>query len=148
MEESSNPTASLWRRLAAMVYDGLLLLALLMAATALFLPLTGGEAVIYQPAPVRFIYWMCMTAVWIGFYGLFWVRRNGQTLGMAAWRLKLVAEGGGPILWTDVLRRLGGGALSMVALGLGFFWILIDREQLTWHDRLSRTRPIVLPKRR
>ena len=45
---NSRPAAGLPRRLAALVYDSLLLLALLMIATACFLPFTGGEAVTWS----------------------------------------------------------------------------------------------------
>ena len=45
------PLPGLLRRLAAMVYDGLLVLALLMIVTACFLPFTGGEAVTLATLP-------------------------------------------------------------------------------------------------
>jgi uncharacterized RDD family membrane protein YckC len=37
--------------------------------------------------------------------------------------------------------------VSLAALGLGYFWIWIDRERLAWHDRWSGTRVVVVPKR-
>ena len=41
---SQSQTASLFRRLAALLYDSLLLLGVWFIATALLLPFTGGEA--------------------------------------------------------------------------------------------------------
>lgn len=140
------PVAGLWRRLAALVYDVLLLLALLMIATAFFLPFTGGENVESGGPVLLNIYRVAMVAVWIGFYGVFWTR-GGQTLGMKVWRLRLVRDSGHAVRWRDVLSRLSAGVLSLAPAGLGFFWVLFDRDGLAWHDRLSHTRPLVLPKR-
>ena len=138
--------AGLLRRLAAMLYDGLLLLAVLMVATALVLPLTGGEAV--EPARnpfLVFVYRAMLVLLICGFYGLFWTRR-GQTLGMASWRLRVEREDGGLLTWSDSLRRLGWALLSLVPFGLGFLWVLFDPQRRAWHDRLSGTRIVVLPK--
>jgi uncharacterized RDD family membrane protein YckC len=64
---------------------------------------------------------------------------------MLAWRLKLVRADGGQITWRDILIRLAGACVSAASLGLGYFWIWLDRDALAWHDRWSRTRVIVLP---
>ena len=144
---SSAPVrAGLLRRLGAMLYDGLLLLAVLMVATALFLPLTGGEAVDPGAHPMlELAYRLMLLLLVVGFYGLFWTRR-GQTLGMASWRLRVEREDGALLGWGDTLRRLGWALVSLLPLGLGFVWILFDPERRAWHDRLSRTRVVVLPK--
>jgi uncharacterized RDD family membrane protein YckC len=139
--------ASLLRRLGALLYDGLLLLAVLMVATAMFLPLTGGEAVDPQRTPVlEFVYRLLLLVLVVGFFGLFWTHR-GQTLGMASWRLRVEREDGRLLGWSDAARRLGWAIVSLVPLGLGFAWILIDPQRRAWHDRLSGTRVVVLPKR-
>ena len=139
--------AGLLRRLGAMLYDGLLLLALLMVATALFLPLTGGEALNAQAHPVlELVYQAALVLLILGFFGLFWTRR-GQTLGMASWRLRVEREDGRLLTWGDTTRRLAWALLSLLPLGLGFVWILFDPGRRAWHDRLSRTRVVVLPKR-
>jgi uncharacterized RDD family membrane protein YckC len=81
-----------------------------------------------------------------GFYYYFW-RRNGQTLGMQAWRLRLdIAEGGRPSL-RQCLLRMPVGFLALLCGGLGYWWIWIDRDRLAWQDRASSTRVVVLPKR-
>ncbi len=145
MSSQPFPTATLWRRLAAMVYDLLLLLALMLVTTSLFLAVTRGQAIIEAPGPVLFLYRLTLAAVWMGFYGFFWMRR-AQTLGMAAWRMKLVRDDGAPLTWSDVLRRLAAGVFSLLPFGAGFLWALIDRDKLAWHDKISRTRPVVLAK--
>lgn len=139
--------AGLLRRLGAMLYDGLLLLAVLMVATALFLPLTGGEALERHTHPaLAFAYRMALLLLVVGFHGLSWTRR-GQTLGMASWHLRVEREDGRLLTWGDSLRRLGWGLLSLLPAGLGFAWILVDRQRRAWHDRLSGTRVVVVRKR-
>jgi uncharacterized RDD family membrane protein YckC len=138
--------AGLLRRLGGMLYDGLLLLAVLMIATALFLPFTGGKAIDPLANPVlEWVYRATLLLLVAGFFGVFWTRR-GQTLGMASWRLRVEREDGTPLTWGDALRRLAAAALSWLPLGLGYLWILVDRDRRAWHDRLSRTRIVVVPK--
>lgn len=138
--------AGLLRRLGAMLYDGLLLLAVLMVATGLFLPLTGGEAISPREHPaLEFVYRAVLVVLTVGFFGIFWTRR-GQTLGMASWRVRVEREDGALLDWGDTLRRLAAALLSWLPLGLGFLWVLIDPQRRAWHDRLSRTRVVVVPK--
>ena len=139
-------SAPLWRRLAAIAYDTLLLIALWFATAALLLLLSGGQLT----APDRPLWLLAaeqgaLVAVTWGFFVWFWTH-GGQTLGMRAWRLKLVTEYGGPVSLPAANRRLLAAVLSFGAAGLGFIWILLDRERCAWHDRLSGTRVIVLPK--
>jgi uncharacterized RDD family membrane protein YckC len=139
--------AGLLRRLGALLYDTLLLLALFMVATALMLPLTGGEAITAAGHPaLEFVYRATLLALLVGFHGLFWTRR-GQTLGMASWRLRVEREDGALLTWPDTLRRLAAAAVSLAAAGLGFLWIVVDPERRAWHDRWTRTRVVLLPKR-
>ncbi len=140
--------AGLFRRLAALLYDALLILALWMIVTAVFLPFTGGEAVRWSASPPLFVtHKLVMALVVVGFYGVFWTRQ-GHTLGMSAWRLRVSRLDGGLPTWGDTLRRIGAGVLSWLAVGLGWLWCLFDRERRTWHDLLSQTRVTVTPKRR
>ena len=55
-------------------------------------------------------------------------------------------QSGGPLTVRLALIRYVVGLVSVVALGLGFLWILIDPEKLAWHDRAAGTRVVVLPK--
>jgi uncharacterized RDD family membrane protein YckC len=138
--------AGLARRLGAVVYDALLLAALWFVTTALFLPLTGGEALSSMRTPrLELVYRAALVAVLVAFYGLSWTSR-GQTLGMAAWRLRVEREDGGLLTWRDVLARLAAALLSWFPLGLGWLSALVDPQRRTWHDRLTRTRVVMLPR--
>lgn len=131
--------ASLWRRLAALLYDSLLLLGVLFLATALLLPLTGGAAIpAYQP--LFQVYLLCVS---FGFFTYFW-RRGGQTLGMQAWHIRLVNQAGGAISLRQALLRFSIAWLSAAALGLGFVWALFEPQRRTWHDLAAGTRVIRL----
>jgi uncharacterized RDD family membrane protein YckC len=140
-------SAGLLRRCGAMLYDLLLVLALLFIVTALFLPFTGGEAITPdRSAAVERIYQAVLLLVVVLFFCLFWTWR-GQTLGMLAWRLRVERSDGTLLTWRDALVRLGGACVSLAALGLGYFWIWFDRDRLAWHDRWSGTRVVVVPKK-
>lgn len=134
-------TPGLLRRLAAMLYDGLLLLALMVVATSLItLPLgmpRGSGRVLFQ----IFLFELIPLAFFTGFWT--W---GGQTLGMRAWRLRLVREDGQPPVWSDALKRHLAAILSWLVFGLGFLWILVDPQRLAWHDRLSHTRLVLVKK--
>ncbi len=134
----------LWRRLAAASYDGLVVLALWFIASALVMPLSRGAITPDHPL-AELLYRIYIVAVGFLFFGGFWVR-NGQTLGMLAWRVKTVQSGNGKsITWTQALLRYLAAYLSWAALGLGFWWSLFDRDRKTWHDRLSGTTLVRAP---
>jgi uncharacterized RDD family membrane protein YckC len=137
------PNAHLWRRLAAIVYDGLLLIAVWMLATLPWLAL-GSDGLAHGLARNAFRLWLLL--IGCGFFALFW-RLGGQTLGMRAWRLQARSADGG-LSWRQAWLRSVAALLSWLPAGLGFWWSLADRDRLAWHDRLSGTHLVVVPKRR
>ncbi len=140
-ENTSLPHCGLARRLAAILYDSLLLMAILFMASLVVLPLMGDN----PSAPTLFVFRLYLLVLAFAFFAWFW-SHGGQTLGMRAWRIRLQnRRGGPPSLWQLMLRFLVA-ILSWLAFGLGFLWSLIDREKLTWHDRYSMTELVVLPK--
>ncbi len=128
----------LWRRLAAASYDGLIVLALWFIATALVMPLSRAAVAPDHPL-AELLYRLYLLAIGYAFFAGFWVR-DGQTLGMLAWRLKLVRSSDGrTVSWKQALMRYLAALLSWAALGAGFWWSAFDGEHKTWHDRLSGT---------
>lgn len=144
MNQNSLPDQppGLRRRLAAMAYDALLLTGIFMLASLPFVTYAAGP-----PAGtlLRIGFQLYLMLVAFLFFGWFWVR-NGQTPGMLAWRLKLVQRDGAPVTWPLAAKRFAAALLSWACLGLGFLWVLVDRDQLAWHDRMSGTRLRLLPK--
>jgi uncharacterized RDD family membrane protein YckC len=136
----SLPSAGVWRRLAAMLYDAFLILALWMGVGAVAIAVNGGEA-IASNNPVLPSLLLIAT---VGFYTYFW-RRGGQTLGMRAWRLRLVNERSGPVTGLQCALRCIVGIGSLCGF-LGYIWLWFDAQNKTWHDRVSFTKVVVVPK--
>ncbi len=133
--------ASLLRRLGSMLYDFLLVFALMCLGTIPFLIIGKGEAVPSGTLPHQ----MTLLAIAYAFFVGFW-SRSGRTLGMQSWGLQLQQENGELPTWQQSSLRFTAAIISWVPLGLGFWWQLWDKDSLTWHDRLSKTRLIYYPK--
>ncbi|MDD2723344.1 MAG: RDD family protein [Methylovulum sp.] len=128
------PVPGFWRRLAAVIYDLILLIAVFFVATALLLPLNSGEAFTRQ----QFLYPLYLLAISFIFYGWFWTH-GGQTLGLKAWKMRVLTLEHKPLNWTQAFIRFVTSLLSWGIFGLGFLWILFDKNQRGWHDHLSKT---------
>ena len=125
------PPASLLKQLAAMIYDSLLILAILFVATAVLLIFNQGEAIESNPSFNLFLVFILFT-----FYAWFW-QKSGQTLGMRVWKIRIVSDFGGNPGWGTSFLRLGFAVLSMLCFGMGYLWRLF--RPYTWHDKLSQT---------
>ena len=134
--------ASLLRRIGAMLYDGLLILALLFLATIPFLIASNEDAI----SPGNLAYQLTLLAVAYAFLVGFWCRR-GSTLGMLAWGLRVESEDGSMPTVAQGTIRFIVAPISLLAAGLGFLWQLWDKEKRTWHDLASGTRLMYYPKK-
>lgn len=137
---SDETSAPLARRLAALLYDAFLLVGLLFVFTLLMIFARGGRAI----AAGTLWYEAGLVAVAFAFCGLSWTR-GGQTIGMKAWRIRVVAREGSTIDWSRAALRFFASWLSLLPAGLGYWWALVDRQRCCWHDRLSDTRVIRAP---
>lgn len=126
------------RRLAIVVYDFLLLIAVLFLATALLLPFNAGEAFTRE----QIFYPVYLLLVSFVFYGWFWTH-GGQTLGLRAWKTKVLTFEQQPITWLQAFVRF---VTALASCGLGLLWVLLDKRQRSWHDYLSRTAVFSEPK--
>ncbi|WP_043757127.1 RDD family protein [Imhoffiella purpurea] len=138
---------SIPRRLGALLYDLVLLLAVLMVAnTIVVIPyelITGHH--IYEEAFPLLLMRLYLLAVIVGFYVYFWTH-GGQTLGMRAWRIRVVDDKGSDLGTGTAIARFGWSVLSYLPAGLGLWWSLFDREGLAWHDRKSHTCLVMVEK--
>lgn len=110
-----------------------------MVVTLIFIALRGGQAV----SPGALPYQLLLLIVAAAFHVSSWLR-GGQTLGMRAWRIRLEKRSGAAIDLRTGLLRFAAGVLTILSCGMGLFWLWIDRDRLTWHDRLAGTRVVVL----
>ncbi|MBL8298062.1 MAG: RDD family protein [Rhodanobacteraceae bacterium] len=141
MNDATPRPAHLGLRVAAAIYDFFPLLALWMATGAVALLATRGKL-----DPHAWWYFPTLVLVTASYYLLSW-RYGGQTIGMRAWRLRVVDRNGTSPGWTAALLRFVVAQVSLAALCLGFVWCLFERERRSWHDLASGTRVLQLPKR-
>ena len=133
-------SAGLFRRLAAILYDSLLIIAMWLITTLLLVAFINDGAALQGPLFQFGLYFeACL------FYSYFW-RLRGQTLGMQVWKIKLVSPSFQTLSWQECFARLFFALVSVSMLGLGFIWMLFDPDRLTWHDRASGTRVVLLRK--
>ena len=99
---STLPPPPLWRHCMAMLYDTLLVIPLFMAAAGVWVAVLGPTESISEPAVPAYLQWCSWLVILIAFFGVFW-RRAGQTLGMQAWRIKLITDSGEPLSWRSVI---------------------------------------------
>ena len=149
------PTVGLGRRLAAMFYDFLLCVALLIVTGAIYKfiqmqiigearmrALTESGALDGDP-----LYSTVLLFVLFGFFAKFWTH-SGQTLGMQVWGIRVQnADGSRISLWQALLRFMVSIA-SWLCAGLGFFWVLVDKQKRSWHDIYSNTQLVRIPKQK
>ncbi|MAY14486.1 MAG: hypothetical protein CMI06_04020 [Oceanospirillaceae bacterium] len=148
MSDQNYPTAPLSRRLAALAYDALVLIALYIMLGGLLV--TAVSKIIGSPEFVRLSPAMSMSVMFticFLYYSHSW-RRGGQTIGMKAWGLKLLNDNnkGTGIQLSQCMLRTGVGFFSLLFVGLGFWWMLFDKQQRSWHDIASLTRMVYIPK--
>jgi uncharacterized RDD family membrane protein YckC len=131
-------TPSIPRRLASMLYECLLVLALLFVASFAVIGMVGD----LRTPGARLLYQAYLGLVTACYFVWFWLH-GGQTLPMKTWRFKLVsADGTAPSVKQAVVRFLV--ALPGIGLfGIGLWWALFDRDQQFLHDRIAKTKLIV-----
>ncbi|WP_148862458.1 RDD family protein [Marinobacter fonticola] len=152
-EDERLPPASLVKRLLAMLYDGLICIAVLIVATWGYTLLAAwvvgfeeykqmAEAgrINSDPLLTSFLF-----VVLFLFFGYFWTH-TGQTLGMQVWRVRVENPDGTSIRWPQALLRFLMGWVSWLACGLGYLWMIWDGENRSWTDRFSESLVVQVPK--
>ena len=138
--------APLWLRLAAAVYDLFPLIALWMLTAGLCLLAVGGHVdLTHPPLAWRIALRLALLAVTAAYFVVSW-SRGGQTIGMRAWRLRVVSVQGDRLAWSRASARFAASLLSLLALGIGFAWCLFEPDRRGWHDLVAGSRVIRLPK--
>jgi len=130
---------SLLRHLGVIVYDLLLLISVLLFASAIAVGINaltqGGEA-IRSGNPFFLLYLIATSYV---FYAWFWMH-GGQTLGMRSWKVHLISADNNSLTWQKAFMRFVIALLSWLPLGLGFWWQFTGKDKISLTDQLSATR--------
>ena len=108
----------LWRRLTALVYDLLAVVAIVMVVGLLCQLATGGQLVATGAHAVIAWWYQPLQGLVVGAYFVVSWLRGGQTLGMRPWRIRVVAADGGKVTPGQALRRVVVAALPLLLLGL------------------------------
>ena len=122
------------RRLAALID-----LACLLFAYGGFLMLFGslGGQFTFSKLTAA-VYSTTFAIVYLQYFALFTIF-GGTTPGMMMRNLQVTSFSGEPPTPRQMLLRSAGYILSAGTFFLGFLWAMWDEDQLTWHDRFSRT---------
>lgn len=134
--------APLPTRIAVMVYELLLVTAVLFVAALPFLYLVGSA----QSGWLRHVFQFYLVGVLFAYFSAFWLR-SGQTLAMKTWRIRLVNPNGAPVTLKQAALRFVLALLGLLLAGVGFWWALFDRDRQFFHDRIVGTRLIRVPRK-
>ncbi len=152
-DNSALTPAPLWRRIAAIVYDTFLVIALLVLVGFINL---GIQMAIFGEDQLRQmtkqgvtldgpLFYMAILLTIFGFFSVCWTKK-GQTLGMQAWRICIVSDNGHPISLIQALQRFLVAIPSLCLAFAGLIWIKVDPQQKSWQDKASCSRTVLLQK--
>lgn len=157
-------TPSFKRRIICLVYESLLLLAVLFIASLIFHLIIRDTQTSYFKPLFQFYLFIIM-----GYYFIWFWTHGGQTLAMQTWKMRIVTNDGSRLTTKKAIVRYLSSLLgiisfvvidhivpfefvtkfhlvlmSLIFFGFGFFWALFDRDHQYLHDRLAGTRIIKL----
>ncbi len=129
-----------FRLFASCVYELLLLLALWMLCTWMFVSLFGDATSHYKRSFLQLFLWLVT-----GAYFVWCWTKTGQTLATKTWKIKLVTQNlanqqNVNLNKRQAIIRYALASASILACGLGFIWALVDKDRLFLHDRLLKMR--------
>ena len=128
----------LWKHFASYFYDIFPVLGVLLLTNLLVLFARDGVEV-----PANTLWFSFLIFFEIGFYYIHSWKIGGQTLGMRAWKIKIVSNSNSDnITYIQATLRFVTGIISSLMLGLGLFWKLFSKKNLSWMDMVSQTSTI------
>jgi uncharacterized RDD family membrane protein YckC len=136
------PPAPFLIRIAAMVYELLLVTAVVFVASFLIIPVVGDLQAPWQ----RHLFQFYILAVLFAYFSAFWLR-SGQTLAMKTWRIRLISRDGARLTLKQAALRFVLALVGLALAGAGFWWALFDRDRQFLHDRIAGTRLVRAPRK-
>jgi len=129
-------------RLISFILDHLIILGI----SLLILIAFGVMAALFNAAGADFLTATSVLAAIIGFFATYFVyfpyfwTKNGQTLGMRLFRLRVVMDkDGGKVTLGPAILRLIGYWIDQIVFYLGYIWVLVDSRRRGWHDLIAGT---------
>ena len=144
----SGPRAGFGARLGAAIIDGILVSAVVNGLSRVF----GANLFEYSNRNGHLEFHFAATGIWalvsiaipLVYYSYLEGSGSGQTLGKKLLNIRVIDySGGGPIGFGRGLLRWIGRLASAAVCGLGYLWMLWDKEKQTWHDKIAQT--VVVP---
>jgi len=134
-----NRYAGFWIRFAAAVIDIILLLAIQAGIEMGF----GNPANPLGQSQPNTTGWVVPQFVFfianILYDVLFWVNYGGATPGKKLMGIKVIQTNGKPLTYPVAIIRWFAQYISLVPLGLGYFWVAFDKKKQGWHDKIAST---------
>lgn len=125
-----------------MLYDLFPLIGLWIVATTLWVLVFHAVYDPQHPDPLlRALLSLWLLAVTAAYFTVSWMR-VGATIGMRAWKMRLVRGDGSRVGARVATLRFVLATLSLILLGCGFWYAWFDAERRPWHDRVCGTRTI------
>jgi uncharacterized RDD family membrane protein YckC len=136
-QEALSKAPSLLKLGACLIYEALVVMALSLVCVSVLILLVGDAT-----QGVKRYLLQVFLLVAVGVYFIWCWHRNGQTLAMQTWNLKLVGPDGRLVLFKMAIARYLLACAGLILFGLGFLWVFVDRDRLFLHDRLLKNRII------
>ena len=127
---------NLFRRLASIFYDGVLVVAIVIITSLPFYSFNVEESFLLKLTMQLYFYLIIKY-----FFVWFWVN-SAATLGMKSWKIKIVDINGNNISYKKAIVRFNASILSISIFGLGFLISLFRKDKKCLHDIISRTQLI------
>ena len=131
----TRPLPGIGRRLAAMLYESLVVFAVLLIGFWLPQAFLSGMGIMLSGKGL----WLHVFALLMGYFVWFWLN-GGQTLPMKTWKLRLTGADGTPPRPLQALLRYLAAWPSILLFGIGILWALVDKDRQFLHDRIAGTR--------
>ena len=135
--------AGFFKRVFSLIYDSLAITGIILSLSLLLVLLNGGYA--EENSISGLIQFLIIILSGPCFYTYFWIANEGQTLGMQAWKIQLISQKKDLSVALCLLRCFVS-IISFLILGMGYFLILIHKENRSLSDLLTDTQIIDLKK--
>jgi signal peptidase I len=127
--------ASFLERLGAFLIDFIIYLIIL-----------GVSTLILKFLHIEILFWNYIV---FSIYGTLFIWKIGATPGKMIFKLKVVTTHYKPLsFWSALLRESIGKWISSLIFSLGYLWMLIDKKNQTWHDKIAQTFVVKLTENR